>query len=170
MLKIVRYDRSVEPYGVKTLEIKPKRNEIWTVRDITMDYVPDAFVMSVMHKDLTIEEVKLNETVEECLDKALEKEDIVITKDSPLVIVLNNITTATQDFTITLSVHVGYVETGAPITTYPSVGAPAQVQVDITPILEKLDLVLSELKEIKERIPVVIDNMICFSKLERGGE
>ena len=158
-LRIVRYDKSVEAGKTERIEIKPERDEVWTVRDIT-----------VMHKDLTIEEVKLNETVEECLDKALEKEDIVITKDSPLVIVLNNITTATQDFTITLSVHVGYVETGAPITTYPSVGAPAQVQVDITPILEKLDLVLSELKEIKERIPVVIDNMICFSKLERGGE
>jgi len=171
MIRIIRYDKTVPAGKTEKIEIKPERDEVWTVRDITMDYVPDAFVMTVVHKDVTIEDVSLNETVEECLDKAIEKERITISKDSPMTILLRNDTTADQDFTITLAVHVGYEETQKPFQ-FPQ-PAPTEVsvpQIDLTQILKKLDKIIEELKNIKDKIPIAIDSMICYKKIERGGE
>ena len=168
MIRIKRYDKTIQAGKTDKIEIKPERDEIWTVRDITMDYVPDAFNITIVHKDITVEDVSLNETVEECLDKAIEKERITISKDSTMTILLKNNTTADQDFTITLAVRIGYEETQKsfqfPQPTPIEVSVP---QIDLTPILEKLDVVLNELKDIKDRIPIAIDSMICF---RRGGE
>lgn len=168
MIRIKRYDKTISAGKSDSIEIKPERDEVWTVRDITMDYVPDAFTITIVHKDVTVEDVSLNETVEECLDKAIEKERITISKDSPMTILLKNNTTSDQDFTITLAVRVGYEETQKPFQ-FPQ-PAPIEVsvpQIDLTPILEKLDKIIEELKNIKDRIPIAINSMICF---RRGGE